>query len=121
MPTESVFGTLRVPDTSDVESALRAVIAAAGGRVAVHCCAADAPLRMFRAAGAAAVGVDLTLGGVNHDDLGELVEAGTALWLGAIPALGPGFRPRRAQSPIRCAGCGESSDSHRSGSPSRLR
>jgi methionine synthase II (cobalamin-independent) len=103
VPTESGFGTLRVPDTADVESALRAVIAAAGGRVAVHCCAADAPLRMFRAAGAAAVGVDLTLGGVNHDDLGELVEAGTALWLGAVPALGPGVppTPRAVADPVR--------------------
>ena len=49
------------------------------------------------------MGVDLTLGGVNHDDLGELVEAGTALWLGAVPALGPGVppTPRAVADPVR--------------------
>ena len=71
--------------------------------VAVHCCAASPPLRLFRAAGASAVSVDTTLGEVDRDAIGELVEGGTKIWLGVVPALGPGVAPtpRSVADPVR--------------------
>jgi methionine synthase II (cobalamin-independent) len=103
VPTESGFGRLRVPEASDVEAALRDVIDRAGVPVAIHCCAAAPPLRMFRAAGAAAVSVDVTLGKVDHDAIGELIDDGGVIWLGAVPALGPGVppTPREVADPVR--------------------
>jgi hypothetical protein len=103
VPTESGLGTVRVPQEADVEAALRSVIDAAGVPVAIHCCAADPPLRIFRSAGASAVGVDLTLGQVDHDQVGELIDSGGVVWLGVVPALGPGVppTPRAVADPVR--------------------
>lgn len=103
VPTESGFGTIRVPESTDLEAALRTVIGAVDVPVAVHCCAATPPLRLFRAAGASAVSVDTTLGEVDRDAIGELVEGGTAIWLGVVPALGPGVAPtpRSVADPVR--------------------
>jgi hypothetical protein len=56
----------------------------------------------MREAGAAALSIDLSLG-VDHDVVGELVEGGTRLWLGAVPSLGPGIppAPRDIAEPVR--------------------
>lgn len=91
--TQSGLGTLRVPDETDVVSALRDIVSAVDAPVAVHCCAPRPPLRLLRAAGAAAVSLDLTLGDVDHDAVGELVDGGGVVWLGVVPALGPGVPP----------------------------
>ncbi|HVT21549.1 MAG TPA: methionine synthase [Mycobacteriales bacterium] len=101
--TQSGLGTLRVPEDSEVVAALAQIIAAVDVPVAVHCCAARPPLQLFRSAGAAAVGLDLTLGDVDHDTLGEIVEAGVAVWLGVVPSLGPGIPPvpRDVAQPVR--------------------
>jgi methionine synthase II (cobalamin-independent) len=104
VPTSSGFGALRVPEPLTVQTALQAVIAAAGDvPVVVHCCAAEAPLRLFRDAGAAAVSIDVLTLRPDHDALGELVEAGLALWLGVVPSLGPGVTPtpRAVAEPVR--------------------
>jgi hypothetical protein len=103
VPTESGFGRIRVPEASDVAAALKTVIDAVDVPVAVHCCAPDVPVRMLRAAGASAVGVDITLGSVDHDALGEVVDSGGVLWLGAVPSLGPGVppTPRSVADPVR--------------------
>ncbi len=101
--TQSGLGTLRVPEEPDVVAALREVMGAVDVPVAVHCCAPQPPLRLFRSAGAAAVGVDLTAGAVDRDVLGELVEGGAVIWLGVVPSLGPGVPPvaREVADPVR--------------------
>jgi methionine synthase II (cobalamin-independent) len=101
--TQSGLGTLRVPEESTVVAALAEVITAVDVPVVVHCCAARPPIRLFRAAGAAAVGVDLTLGEVDHDAMGELVDGGGVAWLGVVPSLGPGIPPvaRDVAEPVR--------------------
>ena len=88
LPTASGWGTVRSVDTAVAGQALTDVLAVApeGGRV-VHCCAADAPIALLRAAGADAVSIDAALLGRGHYDvLGEAVDGGTSLWLGLLPA-----------------------------------
>jgi hypothetical protein len=102
--TASGLGALRVPEVATVREALRTVIDAAGEvPVVVHCCATGAPLGLFREAGAAAVSLAATVPSLDRDALGELVEAGVALWLGVLPALGPGSppAPRDVADPVR--------------------
>jgi methionine synthase II (cobalamin-independent) len=87
VPTPSGYGTVRSLERSVAESAIEQVLTTAddGYRV-IHSCAADVPFDLLRAAGADAVSVDLSLiGSKQLDALGELVEAGTSLWLGVIP------------------------------------
>jgi len=89
VPTASGYGTLAAVERPDVEAGLREVLAATDAYPAVHCCAARPPLDLFRAAGARALSVDA--GQLRPDDdesLGEAVEAGVSLWLGAVPATG---------------------------------
>ncbi|HTW19448.1 MAG TPA: methionine synthase [Mycobacteriales bacterium] len=102
--TQSGYGVVAAPEQPVAEAAIARVIAAAGPTpVVVHCCAANPPLRLLRDAGAAAVGVDLLVGAPDHDQLGELVEAGVGLWLGVVPSLGPGVppTPREAADRVR--------------------
>ena len=92
----------------------RAAIEAAGDvPVVVHCCAADAPLRLLSDAGAAAVSFDRGHGAASTETpSASSVEAGVALWLGVVPVAGAGRSRRlRARSPTRCGGCGTSSAS----------
>jgi Cobalamin-independent synthase, Catalytic domain len=102
--TASGFDVFRTPESTTVQDVLGAAVAAAGDvPVVIHCCAADAPLRMFRDCGAAAVSIDLLAHRPDRDALGELVEAGVALWLGVVLSLGPGVppTPRSVIEPIR--------------------
>jgi hypothetical protein len=102
--TESGFGALSPPEPATVQAVLSASIKAAGDvPVVLHCCAADPPLRLFRDVGAAAVGFDAITTRPDYDALGELVEAGVALWLGVISATGPGVAPtpRGVADPVR--------------------
>ncbi|MGN6472832.1 MAG: methionine synthase [Mycobacteriales bacterium] len=101
--TESGLGTLRVPEDADVVSALRDIVSAVDVPVALHCCASRPPLRLLRATGAAAVSLDLTLGDVDHDALGEVVDDGGVMWLRVVPSLGPGVppAPRDVADPVR--------------------
>jgi methionine synthase II (cobalamin-independent) len=101
--TESGFGALRAVDAPEVVSALRDVIDAAGVPVVLHCCAADPPIGLLRAAGATAVSFDATLRPTNHDAIGELVDGGGIVWLGVVPSLGPGVppTPRDVADPVR--------------------
>ena len=63
------------------------VCAAAGGDVAVHCCAADIPWKMLQRSTVAAVSVDVTtLTAADLDGLGEFVESGRTVLLGVVPA-----------------------------------
>jgi methionine synthase II (cobalamin-independent) len=92
--TESGLGVVATPEAATVQDTLARVVAAAAGvPVVVHCCADDAPLGLFAGAGAAAVGVDMTAAPPDHDLLGGLVESDVTIWLGVVPALGPGTAP----------------------------
>ncbi len=83
VPTESGFDVFRAVDVADARSALTSVIEAAATPVVVHCCAPDAPIGLFREAGAAAVAIDLDLL-KDLDPLGEVLEAGLGLFAGAL-------------------------------------
>ena len=98
LPTASGFGTVRAVPAAEAQDRLAAVLGppAAGGRV-VHCCADDIPVRLLRDAGADAISYDLDRR-VDLDLLGEAVDAGTSLWIGALPSTGvtrPSFQPVR--------------------------
>lgn len=91
LPTASGWGTVRSVDIATVRSHLHDVlnIAPEGGRV-VHCCAPDVPVALLREAGADAIALDLALvGSTQNDALGEAVDAGLSLWLGALPSSDP--------------------------------
>jgi hypothetical protein len=103
VPTPSGYGTVRAVEAPVAEQALRMVLdaAPAGARV-VHCCAPDVPLRLLRAAGADAVGVDAALlRPEQYDALGEAVDAGTSLWLGVLPATDTAVTLDTAREPVR--------------------
>jgi methionine synthase II (cobalamin-independent) len=88
IPTESGFSAYRAVETSAARDLLRIVVDAAGAPVVVHCCAPEMPMELFRTAGAVAVSFDLAL--IKQlDPLGEAIEAGLGLLVGAIPATPP--------------------------------
>jgi methionine synthase II (cobalamin-independent) len=93
IPTASGLGTFASPEDSQLTDLLGQVVTAAGAApVVIHCCAETPPVRLLRAAGATAVSIDPALG-VDRDAIGELVESGGKLWLGSVPAIGPGVPP----------------------------
>jgi len=87
VPTESGYGRLRAVAAEQVRDGLARLVDAAGVPVIVHCCAPDAPLRLFRDAGAGAVAIDLDLV-TDLDELGEILDGGTVLIAGAVPTSG---------------------------------
>jgi methionine synthase II (cobalamin-independent) len=84
LPTASGFGKLAAIEANVVEQELAAIVAALPGPIVVHCCAARAPVDLFRAAGAGALSLD---SGVvqDLDALGTAIEAGTHLLVGVVP------------------------------------
>jgi methionine synthase II (cobalamin-independent) len=87
VPTASGFSRLRAIEEPVAEEALRKVIEAADAYPVVHCCARDVPYGLLRGAGAKALSVDLRLVPKRDDDaVGEAVDAGVGLLLGAVPA-----------------------------------
>src|SRR3954463_2534675 len=84
LPTVSGFGKLPVVESTVVEQQLDELIDRVPGAVVIHCCAARAPLGLFRAAGAQGLSFDLGLV-QDLDDVGSAVEAGTHLLLGVVP------------------------------------
>jgi hypothetical protein len=103
VPTPSGYGTVRAVDAPTVAQALGAVLAVADpGARAVHCCAADAPIALLRAAGADSLALDASLlTSAHYDALGEAVEAGTSLWLGVLPTSEQPLDLDTARDPIR--------------------
>ncbi len=87
VPTESGFGALRAVEPVTVVEALETVTRRAGVPVVGHCCAPDAPIELFRSAGAVAVALDLALA-TDLDRIGEAIDAGVGLFAGAVPAAG---------------------------------
>jgi methionine synthase II (cobalamin-independent) len=90
VPTASGFHRHRSVDAPAASQALEWVIAAAGpATTVVHCCAADAPIALFRGAGAQGVSVDLgVLAAAAYDELATVVDQGGEAWLGVVPSSG---------------------------------
>jgi methionine synthase II (cobalamin-independent) len=102
VPTPSGWDTVRSVAPNVVEQTLCDLleIVPAGRRV-VHCCAADAPLRLLRGAGADALSIDLTrLGTADVDALGEAVDAGVSLWLGVLASVDAEITLASAREPV---------------------
>ena len=101
--TPSGYGTVRAVEAPVAEQALRSVLAVAPeGARAVHCCAAGVPIALLRAAGADAIALDAALlGRAEYDPLGEVLEAGTSLWLGVLPSTDAAITLDTAREPIR--------------------
>jgi Cobalamin-independent synthase, Catalytic domain len=97
LPTASGWGTVRSVAAADAQDVLRELTGGLPAPVVVHCCAADAPVRLLAAAGVAGIGIDATLPAVSGatavpaalDALGEVWDAGIPLLLGLVPALPP--------------------------------
>ncbi|MGE5828869.1 MAG: methionine synthase [Micromonosporaceae bacterium] len=88
VPTESGGQTRRAVPASTAESALGAVVARVDAPVIVHCCAPDVPLALLRAAGVAAISLDLDQLS-DPDPVGELIDAGVGLFVGAVATTAP--------------------------------
>lgn len=87
LPSVSGLSTIAAVPAPDAEAALRLVLARAPGATVVHCCAADVPMGLLRAAGAGAIGIDLALIGPGDlDGVGEALQDGATLALGMVPA-----------------------------------
>ncbi|MGW3348347.1 methionine synthase [Nonomuraea rubra] len=81
VPTASGFGRLAAVEEWRVEESLRSFEAPV-----VHCCAPGVPYALLRRAGVRGVSVDAALLRRRDDEeLGELFEAGTALFMGVVP------------------------------------
>ncbi|MFC5754257.1 methionine synthase [Actinomadura rugatobispora] len=90
VPTASGFSRLRAVEPPLAEHGLRQVIEAVDGEAfpVVHCCARQVPYALLRGAGAKAISVDLTMVPRKDDDaVGETIDAGVALFLGAVPGV----------------------------------
>jgi hypothetical protein len=67
-----------------------AAITASGGSPVVHCCAADVPVDVLATSAAPALALDIDLvPTTSYESLGQWVDLGRELWLGAIPTLEP--------------------------------
>jgi methionine synthase II (cobalamin-independent) len=90
LPTASGFDVLPAVEGHVALETLRSVLRSVGGdgvRVGVHCCASDVPIRLLTEAGAAFLGVDIGLLRARDDDpLGEAIDAGLGILLGAVRA-----------------------------------
>jgi len=75
-------------DPQVVQDALRQVLAVDPGTFSgVHCCAKNPPIAVLVNAGARFVSIDLTLGRINEDAMGEAWEQGIGLWAGTVNPL----------------------------------
>lgn len=87
--SDSGVRTLPAPDPGLADATVQRVVAAGrsagAGTVAVHCCATAPPLKTMRASGADALSVDVrALTDRSWEHLAEAMEAGIALWAGAV-------------------------------------
>ena len=90
LPTPSGYGTVPAVAESDAQAALRTVLGAVPGPGIVHCCAPNPPIALLRAAGAGALGVDVSLvGGAQATDVSLVGGArATDVSLGGAQATG---------------------------------
>ncbi|MCH9730799.1 MAG: methionine synthase [Actinomycetia bacterium] len=80
-------------------------VAVVGGDVAIHSCAAALPWKLLQRSDISAISVDVhKLVAADLDGVGEFVESGRTVLLGAVPARLPGLRPTAAQIAATVAG-----------------
>ncbi len=98
VPTASGFHRHRSVDAPAASQALEWVFAAAGEAATVaHCCAPDAPVALFRGAGAQGVSVDLdVLAASAYDELATVLDEGGEAWLGVVASTGSAAPTTRA-------------------------
>lgn len=88
IPTASGFHRHRSVDTPQAVALLEPlfdVIAEADAASIAHCCAREAPIELFRTAGAGAVSLDVThLSAASYEPLGSVLDAGLPVYLGVI-------------------------------------
>lgn len=109
--TASGLSRYAAVDPGIAERVLAEVMAGVQGADAalpgVHCCAAEVPVDLLRAAGARFVSMDLTAIGLNHREeadrqIGTLIEAGDGLIAGVVPSVGSvALSDARASGPLR--------------------
>ncbi|PYC78428.1 methionine synthase [Streptomyces tateyamensis] len=89
--TASGFQRLRSIDRQVAEESLRELIRSLDVPVLVHSCAPEVPIPLLRRAGVAGISLDFGLLTEREDeDLGEAIEAGTAILAGVVPAVEAG-------------------------------
>jgi hypothetical protein len=89
VPTASGLNRLPVPEDTQAQAGLAAIIGAARAFTLVHCCARQVPFGIIGGAGADGVGCDLSqLGRAEEDALAGAVEAGLAVFAGVVAATG---------------------------------
>lgn len=76
---------------------LDACVAAVGGQVLLHCCAADPPWTVLQRSTIGALSVDAAVLGEGGDALGEFLDSGRTVVLGLAPATEPAVRPTAEQ------------------------
>jgi hypothetical protein len=104
LPTDSGWGRVRAIEGAVAEDGLRQVIAAAGGDAGVRVNVAEPPIDLLQKAGARFLGIDADLlVELPEDELGEALEAGMGLLVGAVPVDADSAKPEPATlaEPVR--------------------
>lgn len=85
-------------DEAVVAELLDECVSVVGGEVAVHSCAAGLPWKLLQRSMVSAVSIDIpALTAADLDGVGEYVESGRTVLLGAVPATGSGAQLSAAQ------------------------
>lgn len=90
----TVLETVAAVPEPEAQHVLDTTIEATRRSVAVHCCAGSIPTALLRAGAADAVALDLArVAAADLDGIGELLDSGTTLLLGLVPATAPATPP----------------------------
>lgn len=101
LPTVSGFGRLPSLDPQVAAAGLATVLQAHEGETILHCCAADPPVALLRAAGPGALSLDTTaLRPRTWEGVAVAVEDGMHLHAGAVPTSGSVMRPQDAAASL---------------------
>ena len=108
VPTASRLSVVAAIDSTVASERLQTVLSAPAAVTVVHCCAGRTPFPEVKAAGASAVGFDLSqLRTRDIDLLAELADGGIALFAGALPTAsaqrlvsGPPLTPRETAESV---------------------
>ncbi|WP_137147043.1 methionine synthase [Mycolicibacterium sp. CR10] len=94
----SSLNTVHPVDEAVVNALLDECVEVVGGDVGLHCCAAGLPWKMLQRSAIMAVSVDVqTLTAADLDGIGEFIESGRTVLLGAVPTTAPAVVPTAEQ------------------------
>jgi methionine synthase II (cobalamin-independent) len=101
IPTASGLGRHRSVSPQEAAESIEwtlSAVADAGCQTAIHCCAGDLPLSVFRETSVQALSFDLSaIPSASYDDLAAWTDLGRALWPGVVPAVDPPDPPGSAE------------------------